>query len=195
VQLGIELNTARGLASSHKASISALEDELQRLRAEHARQGILLQTEVVNRRRLETQSESVQPQPGEATDHLAQECAVEQNLRGHETTLPNNIRNQRLEIAKSSASPAGQQEATDAVGRQKTGLMLSLPAKKETGPSAPEVILIPVISGHGNGNGHANSNGNGHANGHGNGSPNGHRDGDDAGYRFSESRTGSGIDG
>ena len=195
VQLGIELNTARGLASSHKASISALEDELQRLRAEHARQGILLQTEVVNRRRLETQSESVQPQPAEATDHLAQECAVEQNLRGHETTLPNNIRNQRLEIAKSSASPAGQQEATDAVGRQKTGLMLSLPAKKETGPSAPEVILIPVISGHGNGNGHANSNGNGHANGHGNGSPNGHRDGDDAGYRFSESRTGSGIDG
>jgi hypothetical protein len=168
----------------------------------------LLQTEATNRRRLEPRIESVPSQLGNATSHLAQASAGEQNSLGCETESPNSVRHQRLEAAKSSAAQAGQAEAGKGVGSQEASLRHPLPSKPAAGLSAPEVVMVPLLPGHRNGNGHGgqakgnghasgrgNGNGHGHANGQENGSRDGRRDGANAGYSLSESRTGSGING
>jgi DNA-binding response OmpR family regulator len=108
-ELGKKLNAARELSSTQEADIRALEIELQQRRGEHERLDALYQVELAQRRRLETQIESIQSKLDEASSLLAQKCAAEQTWLVRESELQSSLRNQQDEIAKSSATLAIQE--------------------------------------------------------------------------------------
>jgi DNA-binding response OmpR family regulator len=108
-ELNNELNVVRELSFTREAAIRALEIELQQRRGKYERLDALLQGEVMHRRRLEAQLESVQSQLNEAFKELAQKAAAEQRLIGRESELQNCIRKQQDDIAKSGATLASQE--------------------------------------------------------------------------------------
>ena len=107
-ELGQQLSEARDLAAGREATIRSLESELQKQRGEHDHLNGLLQAEVAQRRQLEDQIATVQTELDETSSHLAQKCAAEQVWLGRESELQKCVRNQRDEIARSSATLAVQ---------------------------------------------------------------------------------------
>jgi chromosome segregation ATPase len=103
-ELDQQLNVARELSATRETAIRSLELELQKRRAEQQRLDGLLQTEVTQRSRLETQIETIQVQLDETSSHLAKKCADEQVWLGRESELQGRIRNQQDELAKSGAT-------------------------------------------------------------------------------------------
>ncbi len=108
-ELNNELNVVRELSFTREAAIRALEIELQQRRGKYERLDALFQGEVMLRRRLETQLESVQSQLTEAFNELALKAATEQRLTGRESELQNCIRKQQDDLAKSGATLASQE--------------------------------------------------------------------------------------